>query len=130
MLEKARAARFSQIEMNRGLPAALLAKYFRRDGMQWELAPHVRSMASFCKLNLIERWPTMPQMDVVFLRNVLIYFSPETKKTILEKVRHGHGAARRALSGRARKRRWAWTPHLRESKSITVFFTDSNNSRT
>lgn len=87
VLEKARAARFSQIEMNRGLPAALLAKYFRRDGMQWELASHVRGMASFCKLNLIERWPTLPIMDVVFLRNVLIYFSPETKKAILEKVR-------------------------------------------
>jgi chemotaxis protein methyltransferase CheR len=87
VLEKARAARFSQIEMNRGLPATLLAKYFRREGMQWELAEHVRSMASFCKLNLIERWPPMPPMDVVFLRNVLIYFSPETKKAILEKVR-------------------------------------------
>jgi chemotaxis protein methyltransferase CheR len=87
VLEKARAARFSQIEMNRGLPATLLAKYFRREGMQWELAAHIRSMASFCKLNLIERWAHMPPMDVVFLRNVLIYFSPETKKMILEKVR-------------------------------------------
>lgn len=87
VLDKARAARFSQIEMNRGLPAALLAKYFRREGVQWELASHIRSMASFCKLNLIEHWPAMPVMDVVFLRNVLIYFSPETKKTILEKVR-------------------------------------------
>jgi len=87
VLEKARAARFSQIEINRGLPATLLAKHFRREGMQWELAPHIRSMASFCKLNLIERWPPMPLMDVVFLRNVLIYFSPETKKAILEKVR-------------------------------------------
>ncbi|MCE9605537.1 MAG: protein-glutamate O-methyltransferase CheR [Planctomycetia bacterium] len=87
VLEKARAARFSQVEINRGLPAALLAKYFRREGMQWELAAHLRSMVSFCKLNLIERWPSMPTMDVVFLRNVLIYFSPDTKKAILEKVR-------------------------------------------
>jgi chemotaxis protein methyltransferase CheR len=87
VLDKARAARFSQIEMNRGLPATLLAKYFRRDGMQWELDANVRKMASFCKLNLIERWPPLPLMDVVFLRNVLIYFSPETKKTILQKVR-------------------------------------------
>lgn len=87
VLEKARSGRFSQVEMNRGLPATLLAKYFRRDGMHWELAPHIRSMASFTKLNLIEAWPKMPQMDVVFLRNVLIYFSPETKRTILDKIR-------------------------------------------
>jgi chemotaxis protein methyltransferase CheR len=87
VLAKARAGRFSQIEMNRGLPATLLAKHFRRDGLNWELAPEIRSMATFSKLNLIERWPQLPQMDVVFLRNVLIYFSPATKKMILEKIR-------------------------------------------
>jgi chemotaxis protein methyltransferase CheR len=87
VLEKARAGRFSQVEINRGLPALLLAKYFKREGMQWELAPQIRAMASFQKLNLIERWPPLPTMDVVFLRNVLIYFSPETKRMILEKVR-------------------------------------------
>ena len=87
VLERARAARFSQIEMNRGLPATLLTKYFRREGMHWELVPSVRNMASFCKLNLIEKWPPLPLMDIVFLRNVLIYFSPETKRLILEKVR-------------------------------------------
>ena len=87
VLQRARAGRFSQIEMNRGLPAALLAKYFRRDGMQWEAVPQLRGMTRFIKLNLIETWPQMPTMDVVFLRNVLIYFSPETKKMILDKVR-------------------------------------------
>jgi chemotaxis protein methyltransferase CheR len=87
VLEKARAARFSQIEINRGLPAALLAKHFRRDGMHWELNPTLKALTSFRKLNLIETWPSMPTMDIVFLRNVLIYFSPETKRAILEKVR-------------------------------------------
>jgi len=87
VLAKASAGRFSQIEMNRGLPAALLAKYFRRDGFHWELDPRIRAMAIFSKLNLIEAWTTMPTMDVVFLRNVLIYFSPETKKSILKKIR-------------------------------------------
>lgn len=87
VLAKARAGRFSQIEMNRGLPATLLAKHFRREGLNWELSPEIRNMATFSKLNLIERWPQLPQMDVVFLRNVLIYFSPATKKLILEKIR-------------------------------------------
>lgn len=87
VLEKARAGRFSQIEMNRGLPAPLMAKYFRREGLQWELQPEIRAMASFVKLNLIEPWAALPTMDIVFLRNVLIYFAPSVKKTILEKVR-------------------------------------------
>lgn len=87
VLEKARAASFSQIEINRGLPAVFVAKYFRRDGVQWQLAPQVRGMATFSKFNLIERWPAMPSMDVVFLRNVLIYFSPDSKKRILARLR-------------------------------------------
>jgi chemotaxis protein methyltransferase CheR len=87
VLAKARAGRFSQIEMNRGLPATLLAKHFSREGMNWEISPQIRGMATFTKLNLIERWPQLPVMDVVFLRNVLIYFSPATKKAILEKIR-------------------------------------------
>lgn len=87
VLGKASSGRYTQLEMNRGLPAALLTKYFRREGMQWELIPAVRAWATFSKLNLIEPWPTMPKMDVVFLRNVLIYFSPDTKRLILEKIR-------------------------------------------
>lgn len=87
VLNKARQACFSQIEVNRGLPAPLLAKYFRREGLQWQLADKLRDMVKFTKLNLIESWPAMPKMDVVFLRNVLIYFSPDTKRAILQKVR-------------------------------------------
>lgn len=87
VLDKARAARFTQIEVNRGLPAKLLAKYFQREGVLWRLAPQIRELASFRKLNLIESFPALPVMDVVFLRNVLIYFSPETKRAILERVR-------------------------------------------
>jgi chemotaxis protein methyltransferase CheR len=62
-------------------------KYFQRDGMHWKLAPDVTAAAVFSKLNLIEAWPALPAFDVVMLRNVLIYFSPETKKTILRKIR-------------------------------------------
>jgi chemotaxis protein methyltransferase CheR len=87
VLAKAREGTFSQIEVNRGLPAAMMAKYFDRAGMTWQIRPQYRSLARFSKLNLIERWPPMPQFDIVFLRNVLIYFSPETKKGILRKVR-------------------------------------------
>lgn len=87
VLARARAGAFSQIEMNRGLPANLLARYFQRKGLQWEIAQNLRELTLFSKLNFIEHWPPLPTMDVVFLRNVLIYFSPATKKQILEKVR-------------------------------------------
>jgi chemotaxis protein methyltransferase CheR len=87
ILAKAKSAQYSQVEVNRGLSAAMLVKYFERDGMNWKLRPEVRGMAEFTKLNLIEKWPLIPTMDVVFLRNVLIYFCPETKKAILEKIR-------------------------------------------
>ena len=87
VLARAKAAKFSQIEVNRGLSAQLLVKYFQREGLSWQLSPALRSMATFSKMNLIERWPLLPVMDVVFLRNVLIYFSPETKRAILEKIR-------------------------------------------
>jgi chemotaxis protein methyltransferase CheR len=87
VLTKAREGKFSQIEVNRGLSAGMMVKYFDRLGMTWQLRPQYRSMARFTKLNLIDPWPSMPQMDVVFLRNVLIYFSPATKKEILNKVR-------------------------------------------
>lgn len=107
--------------MNRGLPAPLLVKNFQRQGMQWELKPEVRNMATFTKLNLIERWPPLPQFDIVFLRNVLIYFAPETKKAILEKVRKVM-APKAVLFLGLQKRRWVWTRHLNESRPTTVFF--------
>jgi chemotaxis protein methyltransferase CheR len=87
VLQRAREGRFSQAEVNRGLSAALLVKYFQRDGMHWRLRPELRDLTTFTKMNLIETWPTLPSMDIVFLRNVLIYFSPDTKKMILEKIR-------------------------------------------
>jgi chemotaxis protein methyltransferase CheR len=87
VLERARNASYSQIEINRGLSANLLVRYFERHGLNWQVCRELRAMATFKKLNLIETWPYMPKMDIVFLRNVLIYFSPETKKLILQKVR-------------------------------------------
>ena len=89
VLQQARDGRYSQVEVNRGLPAPLLVKYFERDRMHWQLKAELRNLATFRKMNLIEAWPPMPKMDIVFLRNVLIYFSTENKKRILDKI---HGA--------------------------------------
>ena len=87
VLEKARDGSFNQIEINRGLPAPYLLKYFQRQGMNWQLKEDLRKMIDFRSMNLIEPWPLMPPADVVLLRNVLIYFDVNTKKDILAKVR-------------------------------------------
>jgi chemotaxis protein methyltransferase CheR len=87
ILERARAGIFNQTEVNRGLPMNFLLKYFTKDGNQWKICSDIRKMVEFRELNLVEPFPhTLPKMDVVFLRNVLIYFSPETKSEILKKV--------------------------------------------
>lgn len=87
ILTKARAGRYSQFEVNRGLPAQLLVKYFTRQNGEWEVSPNLRRQVEFSELNLIQDWPAMPFMDLVMLRNVLIYFDTTVKRQILERVR-------------------------------------------
>ena len=74
-------------EVNRGLPAPMLIKYFDQVGRDWQAKPELRDMVEAKECNLLERWPMVPQSDIVFLRNVLIYLSAETKTTILERIR-------------------------------------------
>lgn len=87
VLDRARQGIFSQLEVNRGLPAAFLVKYFQKQGVDWQIKDDIRKMVQFRQLNLIEPWPLLPPMEIVFVRNVLIYFDVETKKRILAKVR-------------------------------------------
>ena len=86
MLARARAGVFSQIEVNRGLPARLMLKYFNRVGAEWSIHPRVRQMVEFQRINLATPWPSLPPTDFIFMRNVLLYFSLETRKTILTRV--------------------------------------------
>jgi chemotaxis protein methyltransferase CheR len=87
MVERARRGRYSQLEINRGMPAPLLVKYFQRHGVEWQLKDEVRKMVEFRPMNLVDAWTSMPEMDVIFMRNVLIYFDVPTKKAILGKIR-------------------------------------------
>jgi chemotaxis protein methyltransferase CheR len=88
VLERARSGKYRQIEVNRGLPAALLVKYFRRAGVDWQLSEAVRRMVSFETMDLRQRMSALGPFDLVFCRNVLIYFDTETKKKILREL-HG-----------------------------------------
>jgi len=86
MLARARAGVFNQIEVNRGLPARLMLKYFECEGSEWKIHPHVRQIVEFQSINLAAPWPSLPAMDFIFMRNVLLYFNLETRKSILANV--------------------------------------------
>jgi len=87
MLARAREGLYSQLEVNRGLPAMLLVKHFRQRGTDWQIREDLRRRVEFQILNLAEAWPLLPPMDIVLMRNVLIYFGLDTKKKILGRVR-------------------------------------------
>ncbi|MCB9830906.1 MAG: protein-glutamate O-methyltransferase CheR [Planctomycetes bacterium] len=86
MLARCREGRYSQLEVNRGLPAPLLVKYFDRDGLHWRIKDSLRRMVEFRELNLVGSWPMLPALDIVFLRNVLIYFDAPTKQKIFARI--------------------------------------------
>lgn len=87
ILNRCQNGKFSQLEINRGLPVTYMVKYFERHGTDWEAKPIIRDMINFSWLNLSHPFPFMPLMDIVFIRNVLIYFDVEMKKRILAKIR-------------------------------------------
>ena len=87
MVERTRAGRFSQLEVNRGLPAPMLVRHFTRAGSEWEVAPALKRMVTAVECNLAAPFPRMGPFDVVYLRNVLIYFDLSTKQAILRRVR-------------------------------------------
>lgn len=87
VVARARTGIFRQLEVNRGLPATMLVKHFEKNGVDWQIKANIRQMVTFQELNLLERWPLFAQQDIVFMRNVLIYFDIPTKRELLRRVR-------------------------------------------
>ena len=87
VLEKTQTGLYSQVEVNRGLPVKYLVKYFQRKGLRWEISSDIKNMLELSTLNIIDPWPNMGLLDIIFMRNILIYFDVETKKTILHRVK-------------------------------------------
>lgn len=87
VLARAREGKYGQVEINRGLPANYLVKYFSKQGNEWQLKESIRKMVRFQELNLIRPWPPMADADIVMIRNVMIYFDIEAKKQILGRIR-------------------------------------------
>ena len=86
VLEKAKTGLFSQFEVQRGLPIRLLIKYFAQLGDTWQINPDVRAMVQFRAFNLLHDFAPLGRFDLVFCRNVLIYFDHETKTQVLDRV--------------------------------------------
>lgn len=86
VLAKARAGLYSKIEVNRGMPAPMLVRHFRTAGSSWQVNDTVRAMVRFEQHNLLTTPPPGGPFDIVFLRNVLIYFDAPTKASVLDRV--------------------------------------------
>jgi chemotaxis protein methyltransferase CheR len=86
VLEKARSGLYTQFEVQRGLPIQLLVKHFTQIGELWQIAPDVRAMVRYRQLNLLADFSQLGMFDLIFCRNVLIYFDQDTKIDVLNRL--------------------------------------------
>ena len=86
VVDYAQKGRYRRLEVNRGLPARMLLKYMTRDGEEWEVNPQIRSMCEFQYANLCAPLSLLPVFDLVFLRNVLLYFSQQDRRTVFREI--------------------------------------------
>ncbi|MFC4171747.1 CheR family methyltransferase [Microvirga sp. GCM10011540] len=86
VLEKAKAGLYNQFEVQRGLPIQLLVKYFKQNGDQWQISPQIRAMVDYRPLNLIKEFGHLGTFDIIYCRNVLIYFDKPTKTDVLHRL--------------------------------------------
>ncbi len=86
VLKRAQEGVYTSFEVQRGLSAQLRQKYFDPDGSNWKIKESLKKCMTFKQLNLVKDYGAIGQFDIVFCRNVLIYFEPQTKKTILERI--------------------------------------------
>ena len=94
VLEKSKSGVYSQFEVQRGLPIQLLVKYFKQNGELWQISPELRAMVQHRQLNLLHDFSQLGTFDIIFCRNVLIYFDQDTKINIfgrLAKAMEGDG---------------------------------------
>jgi chemotaxis protein methyltransferase CheR len=86
VLEKSKAGIYSQFEVQRGLPIQMLVKYFKQTGELWQLNADIRGMVQHRQLNLLHDFSGLGKFDIIFCRNVLIYFDQDTKIRIFERL--------------------------------------------
>ncbi len=85
-LEKAKQGIYTQFEVQRGLPVQYLMKYFKKEGENWRITDNIKSAARFRQMNLLDDFRALGKFDIIFCRNVLIYFDIATKKRVLDRM--------------------------------------------
>ncbi len=86
MVDRTKRAIYSRFEINRGLKTEHATKYFQQQGRDWQAKRELTSLIQVRQLNLIEAWSGLPRCDIVMIRNVLIYFAPDVKRKILQRI--------------------------------------------
>lgn len=89
VIKQAERGVYTQLQVNRGVPAPLLVKYFERKGMEWHIKQDIKRRVEFKVANLVAPWPSMPTVDLVLMRNVLIYFDNAAREQILKRTHAG-----------------------------------------
>ncbi|MBI3699566.1 MAG: protein-glutamate O-methyltransferase CheR [Afipia sp.] len=143
VLEKSKSGIYSQFEVQRGLPIQLLVKHFDQVGEFWQLKPEVRSMVQFRQLNLLKDFAHLGKFDVIFCRNVLIYFDQETKVDVFNRLLKANETDGYLLLGAAetvvgltngyrpcQQRRGVYVPNLAAAPSIAPAMSVGGNSLT
>ena len=103
VVERARSGLYTQFEVQRGLPVRLLLKYFTQVGKNWQLSPAIRSAVKFRPLNLLRNFAELGAFDVIFCRNVLIYFDTPTKTEVLRRLARSLNPGGAVLLGAAER---------------------------
>jgi len=86
ILDRAKSGLFTDVEINRGLNDSQRKRYFTRKGHRWQLHKRLRDLVTFRQINLVNAWPTLPQFDLILIRNVLIYMPEDTAASILGRL--------------------------------------------
>ena len=128
VLRKAKSGAYTQFEVNRGMPVKLLVKYFSRNGDQWTVKNEVRDLMEFKKVNLAKPWFMADKFDIVFIRNVLIYFSVDTKTSILSRIHRSMDPNGYMFLGGGESLINVNVPFERESVDQTVVFRPKKTS--
>ncbi|MEO1527537.1 MAG: protein-glutamate O-methyltransferase CheR [Planctomycetota bacterium] len=122
MLSKTRRGVFSELEVNRGLPDNLLKRYFHRSGAAWQIRDDLRKMVEVRRLNLTKPWTRMDVFDIVFMRNVLIYFDQRVKSDILSRTHRTLAKDGYMFIGSAETTIGLGVPYMREEINGTVCY--------